>query len=238
MMYSELKITKAGLFDGNQDVSTQLMDYLCDGCKLEDGLTFKDLLNLVEPYTEQLSMMLTNGPWLKDLIEEGKKPVVDDDDTKIEYLEVCRAAEINRYSNQDELTEYATIHGIGDGGPWALGFSPTNSLTAYELRLNEEVSIYDWRSWKPGRESSSKGPPVLATVRKPFTLLEILYGVFWELSFHGAPADRDARMESLNDTIKRIDSGEEKLIPWEDVKRELGDLDEELDDSFNLDTLG
>jgi hypothetical protein len=237
-MYSELRITKVGLFDGDKDVTSRLLHRLCDGCTLEPGLQFRDLLNLVEPWSTELTDLLTNGPWLKELVEEGKKPVVEYGE-KLDYLEICRYSEINNYSNRDELEEYVTIHGVGEGGPYALSFSPMNSMADLEIRLNDEVSLYDWRPFKTNPGSGSNGPPVLAKVHKPFTLLDLLRGVFWELSFHGGPTDREAQVKELDDQLARIESGEEKLMEWDSVTGLFKDLDEgDVDVGLDVDSIG
>lgn len=44
---------------------------------------------------------------------------------------------------------------------------------------------------------------------------------FWELSFFGTPEERDGQREELRERVRRIDAGEEKLIPLEDLWREL-----------------
>ena len=58
---------------------------------------------------------------------------------------------------------------------------------------------------------------------------EIAAHILWEITFYGFTnkAIEEAR-HRLDELSRRIDSGEEKLIPWDDVKEELGkyDLDE------------
>ena len=54
------------------------------------------------------------------------------------------------------------------------------------------------------------------------TLLQLIHALFWELSFFGTPKKRDATREELRQRVERIDRGEERLIPWEEVPQELG----------------
>jgi Putative addiction module component len=59
----------------------------------------------------------------------------------------------------------------------------------------------------------------------PVTLLQLIHALFWELSFFGTPEQRDAMQAELEERVRRVKAGEEKLIPWEEVReRFLADL--------------
>lgn len=51
------------------------------------------------------------------------------------------------------------------------------------------------------------------------TLLQLIHALFWELSFFGTPEQRDAMREELHQRVKRIEAGQERLIPWEDIQK-------------------
>lgn len=55
------------------------------------------------------------------------------------------------------------------------------------------------------------------------TLLQLIYALFWELSFFGTPAERNAQRAQLEEQVRRIDAGEEELVSWEEVRKELED---------------
>lgn len=57
------------------------------------------------------------------------------------------------------------------------------------------------------------------------TLLQLIYALFWELSFFGTPVERDAQRAALKEQVRRIEAGEEELMPWEDVRRECEGMD-------------
>ena len=51
--------------------------------------------------------------------------------------------------------------------------------------------------------------------------------ILWEITFYGFTEDCvDKEKKEMQELIKRIESGEEKLIPWEDIEEEI-DKDEE-----------
>ena len=186
---------------------TEVLPYLCCECELEEGVKFADLLTLVRKDCDTLSYLLTSGPWLKEIVEEGDKPYVKEDDS-VGSLEVYWAAEVSDYGDIDELDEYTSIHGLGGAeGPYALDFSPINTLTKLEVKLNTEYKVYDVRE-------GLANTPILVAAQKQFRLLDILRGVFWELSFHGSIKNREERKESIQQSMKDIESGLVKTIPW------------------------
>jgi hypothetical protein len=55
--------------------------------------------------------------------------------------------------------------------------------------------------------------------------------ILWEITFYGFTEDSvDKEKKEMEELIKRIDSGEEKLIPWEEIEKEI---DTETDSEEN-----
>ena len=56
---------------------------------------------------------------------------------------------------------------------------------------------------------------------------EVVAHLLWEITFYGYTSETmDQKRQELHDLSKRIDSGEEKLIPWEDITDEIQSKDE------------
>ena len=198
--------------ENKESIVDEILPYLCCVCEIEDGVKFKDILNLIRKDCDAYSYMLTTGPWLKEIVEEGDKPYVDCEDS-VKYLEVYWAAEATNYDGPDVLSEWVSIHGIGGPeGPYGLDFSPINSLTELEIKLNNEYKIFDMRNKKYLSTAS------LFTAQKEFTLLDILRGIFWELSFHGSVKNREERLEEIKQSVEDIKSGLVKTVPWDSKK--------------------
>lgn len=124
------------------------------------------------------------------------------------------------------------VDGIGDtweeykpGGQWyeegkdfsnynhyAIEMTPLYELRHLPLRIDPVMTIACTE--EGGRESLEIPAPGV-------TLLPLIYALFWELSFFGTPAERDAKREELQEQARRIEAGEEKLIPLEDVLKEF-----------------
>lgn len=217
------------------DISKYLMYHLRDECAIEKGTTLRDIISLIEPFKTELSPTLTYGPdWLDMLIEESKKEAEQSMDKIVLSWVVSMQDDI--YSPETTvLNEWISTYGIKVGveDTFAIDLTPLNKLVDAEIRLDTKVTITDERKRVTDKffafkdslsdDKRSKLPiyPVVMKARKSFTFLDILYGIFWELTFHGPPVQRDRRLEGLVETMKKIESGEEKTIPWEEVKANL-----------------
>jgi hypothetical protein len=102
---------------------------------------------------------------------------------------------------------------------YAIEMTPLCQLRHLPLRLDSVMTI------RPGLAQDTPHGP-LEIPAPGVTVLQLLYYVFWELSFFGTPEDRDAKHEELRESVRRIDAGEEELIPFEDIVRNLN-LDEQ-----------
>ena len=85
---------------------------------------------------------------------------------------------------------------------------------------DEETYAIDLTPWPDLIDAKIKNPTKLDNV-------EVAACILWEVTFYGFSEDRiTLEREELKRLIERVDSGEEKLIPWEDIEKELG-LDDE-----------
>jgi len=174
-----------------KDVTDLNLNYFDEECDIDPGVTFKDIMILIKPNTEVYTYLLTQGPWLKELIEEGfKDPIIDLND-EIQHLELFWLAELNNYEGPDVLSENVGFHGVGKNENWAIEFSSLNTLGHFEVKLNKEYTIYDVRNNK-----YSSDLPLLKAI-KPFTFLQVIKGIFWEMSFGGGIENRNKFIEDL-----------------------------------------
>ena len=233
-MLSKMTIYKGGLLKGlawnkktkknkEVDLTDKLQYHLYDECELEDGVVLKDLLLLANKHRDFLSPITTGSlDWLGELIDEGlNEPFKDTGD--VETLELNWRGNLTNWDTE-KLNTYVHFEGLGKppkGEGWetwpadkpvnyALDMSSVSSLSELPLKLNKKMVIYD--------ERDKKFNEIFLETNSDYTLLDILKGVFWEISFHGSPKDRDKVVEGLEQTIKDIDSGKTKTIPWEELK--------------------
>ena len=60
----------------------------------------------------------------------------------------------------------------------------------------------------------NKKYPLLMEGEKTMTLFDFIRGILFEISFYGAPSQRDKFFKELDDQVKEIESGEAKLYEW------------------------
>lgn len=97
---------------------------------------------------------------------------------------------------------------------YAIEMTPLYKLRHLPIRIDPIMTVGPYLA-----EDLEKEPleiPALGV-----TLLQLIYYMFWELSFIGTPEERDVQREELRERVRRIDTGEEKLIPLEDLWKEL-----------------
>lgn len=203
------------------DITDYIVYHLTDECTVEDGVTVGDIISLVEDKKDFLSPLLTQGrDWLHQIIDESK---IDGGEQTLDKLYIGWRISIQDdiYTDNTHLIEYTTIHATKDGidDTYAVDFTPANKLVNLPIVLNETVSLTDER--KSETRVDAINFPLIYEGTKKFTLLDILHALFYEMTFHGPPADREKRKAELEETMRRISSGEEKTIPWEEVKERL-----------------
>jgi len=214
------KETKNGKMIKDTDVTNWALYHLYNECILDDNVVFKDILLLIKNIDKYslLSPLLTQGLWLKDMIDEGLS-VQQNDDFSINNIIISWCAVIqDDFDNNDSslFHLYTNVYGKSDkekSETYALDFSPLHKMSDCIITLDHALSIYDEREKSNCR--------ALITSNKDFTLFDILRGLFWEFSFHGGPKERDIKLKKMEDTLKKIDSGEEKTISWNEIEEKL-----------------
>jgi len=169
------------------------------------------------------------------------------DDGKIEYLELYWQGSIDTYKGERMDTPGWGFHGMGRAGEipddlrencteeeikkmedenwrqaYAIEMSPLHKLADYSVKIKGSI-------WIENNEADFRDPGVTVNLRPSITLVEVLYGIMWELSFFGTPEKRDTQVESLHQTMDEFNKAKEEgrldevMIPWEDVKKKLTD---------------
>lgn len=123
------------------------------------------------------------------------------------------------------------VDGLGDtwedcqpGGPW---YEPGKDYSKYNSYALEMTPLYELRHLPlridPVMVIACTDDPEKEPLEIPapgVTLLQLIHALFWEFSFFGTPAERETKRAELKEQVRRINAGEEELIPWEDVRKE------------------
>jgi len=213
------------------------------GCSLEDGLILKDIFTYMNRNPNYWHMML--GNWCDEYLIEGMKAPSKPKDANLHYIETYWSCET---SHEDDgvyvcWAKFMDVHIKGVNGKdepdigmkaddpmnYSVMFMSANDLAQYPIKVNPEFKIYkdicECKDLKAGQEVLFE-----VDIRQP-TLFELLYGIIWELSFHGGPESRDKQekelMDSWEEAKKEIDSGNLKTVSLEDIFDETQESDKD-----------
>jgi hypothetical protein len=207
--------------------------------ELAEDFTLGDLCRMIRDFAEvdvETFSALVQCP-LEPFIEECLKPydAAADSDSELHSIclhWICEYENATEDCGQPSASLWLDVDGIGDiwqdckpGGQlyvegkdfsncnrYGIELTPLYKLRHLPIRIDPTMTI---------RCTGDEGQKPLEIPAPDVTLLQIIYYVFWELSFFGTPENRDATVEELQETKRRIDAGEQELIPLEDLMREF-----------------
>jgi hypothetical protein len=171
-------------------------------CEIEEGVTLGDVFTAVSQ-SEALCLIIGEWSWCncEAFHKEVKKPAVPSD---LKCIEISRYVEI-----EPDGTLQVNLDVCGRDGTeatWALDFTPVNELRDLPVKLSPKVLLIDFRGDGFSREEFKNDC---------FSLLEVLGEIYYEVSFHGSPEDRNEKMGDLFDAVKSIEDGTAKLVPFD-----------------------
>lgn len=210
--------------EGERDVTDLALFYLMDNCVLGEDVTLRDVFLLLKQDIDTYKVII-NGH-VEKIVEEGlsgKKSEPIEGDCNIDFLELYWNLEINEgkwpsfggcqfpqfHAWGDWPNDEFGNHPPGTKGGIAVDFTPSYDLLDYPLKLRGDVNVCiteDYK-WKTAVNLNLPSPS--------YSLLNILYGVIWELGWHGSPEQRVEKSEELESTVKGIKDGTIKTVPIE-----------------------
>ena len=183
-------------------------------------------------------------PYLFDYLQEAQKPDKKDEWLEnMEYLEVYWEIEKMTTRGKTSCDSMWSFHGVSKKGyvgedvkemlfpdgkvdpeyrsAFAVEFSPVSELADFEIKMRNEFFIQDWdnKDYKEGHKIMPYTPDI--------SLFELLYAIFWELSFVGSPEDRDEKIADIKSRKDEYDEAKANgtldsiCVPWEDVKARM-----------------
>jgi hypothetical protein len=181
------------------DVTATPQIYLFNECELDSDITLRDLFLFIQRHIDFFDLIVTN--WCREIVEEGLSPVEtsQEKDMEIEYLEVYKLFTVEE-GETDGMTR-ANFHGIGyvneenDRTHWGVSLSSAKDLIDLPLRLNTTCDVF--RNYEL--------LPYVSFPNIAYTLVEIIYGIIWELSFFGGPQERQEKKEELDAMMDEIE---------------------------------
>lgn len=118
-----------------------------------------------------------------------------------EYLQVYKGVHAQRYTDQEEyeLDDHVGFHLIkpSEDIPYAIDFEPLHHFARLPVRLKTtiEITITDVTDTK-----------ITQKVNVEYTLWEIVYGILWEIGFHGSPSDKGGKRDELMERVDELEN--------------------------------
>lgn len=175
-----------------KDATQQFTRLLPMQCRFEDGATLKDLFLILRPQKQVLEEIvgLHCGEFLDEAFEQDLPP---EPNSRIELY--WRADDSMGIVEGLDFPGLHEIVGSGDAhdegtSTRCLGFVPTYKFANLPVRLNHNARFYQWKlEPKPHCDA--------LRFKMGFTLFQVIYGIFWELSFFAHPSNRDQRSDEI-----------------------------------------
>ena len=219
------------------DVTDCAHERLFEFVTMDVAVTLGDIFRLLD--ASPLLQQVFSRDFADELCAEARKgPVTavkttDDSaaDERIEYLELYQQWSFDTSTSVYGPTQRLHLHGIGfelqedseehhrkkgERIHWSVSLTPLRELLPLALLVNPEVHITedDLNARAYGDE--------ISRVRHPdMTLGQVVHGVLWELSFHGAPEMQSDVMEELKNRVAEVDAGTAMLVSGDELFEEL-----------------
>lgn len=182
----------------HEEVTSFAYRFLFEPCALMPDVILKDVFLLVKHNCELFHMIL--GNWCKEYTKQALTSFNDPRKTpELKAVEIYKTICVE--DNETSGLHKAEFHGIGvdeENPYWSLMLSAVEDLVHLPLQLCQKVPCYMTSDIEPSY--------ILENVS--YTLGEILYAIFWELSFCGSPEESRARKEEILQNVIDIKNGE------------------------------
>lgn len=210
------------------DVTRNAHQFLFEPVKLDD-VKLADIFALLDLDPVLVKVLRRN--FAEELLEHARKGPLKHEAVygpeELEYLELYQILELNTHSKVMENMSHIQFHGVGfelredhDMGGytqpkgsrvhWGISLSDLREFLHLPVRVKEEVLVCEG-----DYNAKAFGSELQSFRREQLTLGEVLNGVLWELSFHGAPSDiaetaaeLKERHEEVKEAIEREKNGE------------------------------
>ena len=193
-----------------------LLPYFLCPLELDPGFTLGDLFHLVDRDDVALLAAILDEH-VVPLLEEAREGLVGlDDGEPLHFLRVCNRhedgylrRELDAWGTWDQPHDDAETK-AGPRDTWmSVSLTPVGQLLHVPIRYDPEL-LFRNRAFE-----------IEYRTTVDITLIEFLKTVFDDLTFHGSPKERNRVLRDLKRQVEEIERGEVRLIPHEEVAREL-----------------
>lgn len=190
------------------DVRLEVENHLHEPCLFEENLTLKDIFSLVANNRLILKQILPNY-YIDEFLVEGARNTPMENDYRFDLILNISWLVIH-HPEFDELEMGVDFSGLSTDELTAssLSFIPLNEIIHCPISMDRAIKIYKGQGYPLVEKISHNEKDKCVSTHlgnKSFTLLDVLRGIFEEISFYGNPNERDdisievkERLDSLN----------------------------------------
>lgn len=182
------------------------IQHINSSCEIEEGITLKDIMSLVAndkmltKFVAFYSSVNHIDEFHEELNTKCNKKEMDCD-----YLEVHRVGDLF----ESELNCWTEVSGVNtketckycNDVEWpdhkhyiSYSYTPLYKYAMLPVKIDKRFIVRDFKKKK-----------ILLNVTQDFTLIDILHAIYFDISFHGGPKDRDKFSRSLKRQVKKLD---------------------------------
>lgn len=211
------------------DVTARGHEFMFEEVELDEDVTLADIFGLLE--ASPMLIEVYRRDFARELLAEAKKGALKAKKCKkserLEYLELYSHWHQDTSNDSMSGNNRLQLHGLGpvlekasheygvmagERVKFSVSLAPIRELLSLPVQINRQTPVYesDLDAFLCDNE--------LYVIRQVgFTLGQVIHGVLWELSFHGAPAQSAKFTKSLKKDMEEIKAGTLKTAPVGDM---------------------
>ena len=183
----ELNDINDAVIVNNNDILCFLSDYVDIGESVTLERLFDIIADNVEKFNEVFFYAL-GGYMLEPYIQEIQNNPTDN--VGFEYLEVYWETDIYK----DDIDFIPSLHGRSKEDTYGLDFTSLNNIKNLKVKLNNDLFL----------NNTDINQEKIRLGTKQFTLFDLFYSLFVEISFHGGPQEKEEMFSEINNMIDDI----------------------------------
>lgn len=186
--------------------------------EIEEGYTLRDYFETVLQYKNLILLDAFFPSFLKEAAKCPKRGCSKDDmPTLFLKRSVCVEIKGGKVDNIENFVGFSGSRLDPEDASWAVEFTPLSEMLDTPLTI-EKTSIYitRFKGYKHISTLTYTNPDI-----EFMSLFDFITEPIWELSFCGTPVSRDKKKKDLDKSVKSIDNGTAKLIPWKEIEERL-----------------
>lgn len=220
---------------GEQEIDS-LLEFFGSTLSVEPGTTFDDIWSLImkdaDVYTVVFHDQLGGHNlevFQKQFAKPGRNREDEPDDDRMNRLEVGWSSDITTYKDGETAIHFgAEFRGlgpckeVGQETYYGFTFTPINDLKGFPFVLGDMIALSHL-------DLNTKESRDLVKGQRPLTVYDVIGAILDEISWNGDPSDGLAmkRLAEMDQAMQGVKDGTVKLIPMEDVIREIEDKDDQ-----------